>query len=139
MGDVGPTIEALLPRLKARTDRHFLDEALEACARHARAELDKHAVVGKRERHPSAISRRADFQTRCARTPSTPPTAVRRWSGAFATSTSTGANRTIVSLSHGTMANAMPQALGAAGGVSGSAGDRDVRETADWRCCWAIC
>ncbi len=110
VGDVGPTIEALLPRLNQRSDRHFLDEALKH-ARAARAELDKHAVIGARGViHPQYL---AELISRHAA-----PDAVYTADGGspmvwcLRHVTSTGANRTIVSLSHGTMANAMPQALG---------------------------
>jgi len=111
VGDVGPAIEALLPRLKPRTDRHFLDEALKH-AHDARAELEKHAVVGHRGViHPQYL---AELISKHAA-----PDAVYTADGGspmvwcLRHVTSTGVNRTIVSLSHGTMANAMPQALGA--------------------------
>ena len=125
VGDVGPTIDALLPRLNARTDHRFLDEALKH-ARDARAELEKHAVVGGRGViHPQYL---AELISRHAA-----PDAVYTADGGspmvwcLRHVTSTGANRTIVSLSHGTMANAMPQALGAQGGLSRPAGYRHVR------------
>jgi pyruvate dehydrogenase (quinone) len=42
-----------------------------------------------------------------------------RWFGCYANVPATGRNRTILSLTHGTMANAMPQALGAAAAFPG--------------------
>jgi pyruvate dehydrogenase (quinone) len=111
VGDIGPTLEALLPRLKAREDRGFLDAML-AKAHKAEAKLDARAVVGKGGHiHPQylaeLISGHADADAvYCADGGSPMVWCLRHVA-------STGRNRTIVSLSHGTMANAMPQALGA--------------------------
>lgn len=110
VGDIAPTIEALLPKLKARDDRDFLDASL-AEARKAEATLDRRAVAGSRAIHPQYLAE--TIATHAA------PDAVYTADGGspmvwcLRHVPSTGANRTIVSLSHGTMANAMPQALGA--------------------------
>ena len=111
VGDVGPTLDALLPMLDQHEDTAFLDHALKH-AQQAEEKLEKRAVEGKDGAiHPQylteLIARAAD------------PDAVYTADGGspmvwcLRHVPSTGRNRTIVSLSHGTMANAMPQALGA--------------------------
>ncbi|MEJ0024720.1 MAG: thiamine pyrophosphate-dependent enzyme [Rhizomicrobium sp.] len=110
VGDIAPTLEALLPRIDARDDRGFLDAAL-AEARKAEAKLDRRAVAGLGAIHPQYLT-----ETIAAHAA---PDAVYTADGGspmvwcLRHVPSTGANRTVVSLSHGTMANAMPQALGA--------------------------
>ena len=111
VGDIAPTLDALLPRIQARGDRAFLDEALEHLKK-AQAREEKHGVAGKGGAiHPQYLT---DLVARHAA-----PDAV------FTADTgspmvwclrhvpSTGHNRTLLSLTHGTMANALPQALGA--------------------------
>jgi pyruvate dehydrogenase (quinone) len=110
VGDIGPTLEALLPRLAAHSDRAFVDDAL---AREAKAEsrLEKRAVAGSGPIHPQflveTIARHAAPDAVFTADGGSPMVWCLRHIP------STGCNRTIVSLSHGTMANAMPQALGA--------------------------
>ncbi len=117
VGDVASTLDALLPRVAAKTDRHFLDEAL-VRHRRASAKLDKRARVGKGGAiHPQYL---ADLVARHAK-----PDAVLTADGGspmvwlLRHVPATGHNRTVVSLTHGTMANAMPQALGAAAACPG--------------------
>ena len=110
-GDVAATIDALLPRLEARDDRAFVDEALQH-AKRAVADLEKRAVVGHRGRiHPQylteTIARHAARDAVFAADVGSPMVWCLRHIPA------NGANRTLISLTHGTMANAMPQALGA--------------------------
>jgi pyruvate dehydrogenase (quinone) len=108
VGDIAPTLAALLPRIKERTDRAFLDASLNE-ARNAEAKLDRRA--GEKAIHPQYLA-----ETIAAHAA---PDAVYTADGGspmvwlLRHVPSTGANRSIVSLSHGTMANAMPQALGA--------------------------
>lgn len=111
VGDIAPTLEALLPRLKAREDRRFLDGALKHADK-AEAKLEARAVVGRSGViHPQYLTERIAAHA--------DPDAVFTADGGspmvwcLRHVPSTGRNRTIVSLSHGTMANAMPQALGA--------------------------
>jgi len=111
VGDVGPTLDALLPRIQARTDRGFLDEALKHNAK-AEAQQAKRAVVGKSGTiHPQYLTELISKHAR--------PDAVFTADGGspmvwcLRHIAATGQNRTVISLSHGTMANAMPQALGA--------------------------
>jgi len=111
VGDVGPTLDALLPLIKPKSDRGFLDEALKHNAK-AEAEHEKRAVVGKSGViHPQYLTELISKHAK--------PDAVFTADGGspmvwcLRHIASTGRNRTIISLSHGTMANAMPQALGA--------------------------
>ncbi len=117
VGDVASTVEALLPRVAVKTDRSFLDGALQR-HRKASARLDERARVGKGGSiHPQYL---ADLVARHAQ-----PDAVVTADGGspmvwlLRHIPATGRNRTIVSLTHGTMANAMPQALGAAAACPG--------------------
>jgi len=111
VGDVAPTLEALLPRIKPRDDGGFLETSL-SHARKALGALEKRAVVGKSGViHPQylteLISQHAAPDAVYTADGGSPMVWCLRHIAA------TGRNRTIVSLSHGTMANAMPQALGA--------------------------
>ena len=111
VGDIAPTIDALLPRLRQRDDASFLEDSLKRNRKahdrqEARAVEGSHGVV-----HPQFL---AETIARHAA-----PDAVYTADGGspmvwcLRHVPSTGMNRTLVSLSHGTMANAMPQALGA--------------------------
>jgi pyruvate dehydrogenase (quinone) len=110
VGDIAPTLEALLPKIEEHGDNAFLDAALSE-ARTAEAKLDRRAVPGSGAIHPQYVA-----ETIAAHAA---PDAIYTADGGSAMVwllrhvPSTGANRTITSLSHGTMANAMPQALGA--------------------------
>ena len=110
VGDIAPTLDALLPQIAQRTDRAFLDDALERAAK-AEDKLDKRAVAGSGPIHPQylteTIARHADVDAVFTADGGSPMVWCLRHVA------STGRNRTVVSLSHGTMANAMPQALGA--------------------------
>jgi pyruvate dehydrogenase (quinone) len=111
VGDVKATVEALIPRLTPRTDKSFLDECLKRYGE-ATQSLGKRATVGRAGGiHPQYLTRLID-----------------KYAADDAVFTADGGSpmvwllrhirasarrRTIVSLTHGTMANAMPQALGA--------------------------
>jgi pyruvate dehydrogenase (quinone) len=110
VGDIAPTLEWLLPRLTQRGDRRFLDEAL-GHMRMATDSLDKRAVPGRRGViHPQYLTEfiagQATQDAVYTADSGTPMVWCLRHVPA------TGVNRTLVSLTHGTMANAMPQALG---------------------------
>jgi len=110
VGDVGATLDALLPRVDAREDDGFLRKMLDLHDK-AQARLEDHAHKAAKPIHPQylteTIARHAS------------PDAVWTADGGSATVwclrhvPATGTNRTMISLTHGTMANAMPQALGA--------------------------
>jgi pyruvate dehydrogenase (quinone) len=111
-GHVAETLDALLPRLRRRRDREFLDEVLQAhgvAAKRIRA----HAEQGGKE---GAIrpERVADTVNRLA-SPSAIFTADTGMSCVWAARylTFREGQRFLASFGHGTMANAMPQAIGA--------------------------
>jgi len=111
VGDVRETLEALAPRIVRRADRAFLDDCL-AHRDRARKAQDRHAVADDaRPIHPQylavTVARHAARDAVFTADGGSPMVWCLRHVPA------TGRNRTIVSLTHGTMANAMPQALGA--------------------------
>jgi pyruvate dehydrogenase (quinone) len=110
VGDVAATVEALLPRIKVREDRAFLDVSLKRAAK-AEARNESRAVAGKSGAiHPQYLTELIAQHSE--------PDAVFTADGgspmvwALRHVPATGRNRTVISLTHGTMANAMPQALG---------------------------
>ncbi len=112
VGEVRPTIEALLPRLAERTERGFLDKAL-AHYRETRKGLDELAVgrPGRRPIHPQYLARMIDelaaddaIFTCDVGTPVV-------WAARYLTMN--GRRRLLGSFWHGSMANALPQAIGA--------------------------
>ncbi len=111
LGDVGTTIEALLPRLTLKTDRAHLDDSLSNYHK-ARKGLDELAV-GKPggTMHPQfvakTLSEAAAADAVITFDVGTPAIWVARYI------TMNGKRRLIGSLNHGSMANAMPQAIGA--------------------------
>ena len=116
VGQIDATLSALLARLKPREDRAFLDDALERHKK-ASAKLDKRAEPDKGAIHPQyladLVGRHAAPDAVLTADVGSPMVWLLRHVPA------TGRNRTIISLTHGTMANAMPQALGAAAAYPG--------------------
>ena len=111
VGDIEETVAALLPRLAARTDRHFLDDCL---GHHDKAmeALGKRATATEGGKiHPqylaSLIDRHATDDAIFTADAGSPMVWLLRHIKV------NGRRRTLTSLTHGTMANAMPQALGA--------------------------
>ncbi|CAN5916445.1 thiamine pyrophosphate-binding protein [soil metagenome] len=111
VGDIKATAAALLSRVKERTDRTFLDDCV---SRHDKAfeALDKRATVTENGRiHPQYLASLIDRYAS--------QDAIFTADGGSATVwllrhvKANGHRRTLISLTHGTMANAMPQALGA--------------------------
>jgi pyruvate dehydrogenase (quinone) len=112
VGDVGATIATLLPLLAEKSDRTYLDRAL-AHYREARTALDELAVgtPGRRPIHPQFLARMLDqvaaddavFTCDVG----TPTVWAARYLGM------NGRRRLIGSFWHGSMANALPQAIGA--------------------------
>ncbi|TAJ82408.1 ubiquinone-dependent pyruvate dehydrogenase [Reyranella sp.] len=112
VGTVADTVAALLPRLKPKTDRTFLDAALAHYAK-ARADLDKLAESkpGGKMIHPQYVARliseladddavfTCDVGTQSV------------WAARYLKMN--GKRRLIGSFNHASMANAMPQAIGA--------------------------
>jgi len=112
VGDVGATIEALLPRLDAKSDRRHLDASLAHYAK-AREGLDELAVghPGRKPIHPQFLAKTINdlaaddaVFTADVGTPTI-------WAARYLKVG--GGRRLIGSWNHGSMANAMPQAIGA--------------------------
>ncbi|UBF29326.1 ubiquinone-dependent pyruvate dehydrogenase [Kovacikia minuta CCNUW1] len=112
MGDVKQTLQALLPLLHTKTDRTHLDTSLEYY-RKTRAELDSHAigVAGNRPIYPeylaSVISELAAEDAIFTADVGSPTV----WAARYLKMTRD--RRLLGSFNHGSMANAMPQAIGA--------------------------
>jgi pyruvate dehydrogenase (quinone) len=111
-GDVGETLRGLLPHLQAKTDRSFLDKALNHY-RDSRENLDDLATgtPGKPLIHPQYLTKllndlaAEDAIFTCdVGTPTV-------WAARYLKMN--GQRRLLGSFNHGTMANAMPQAIGA--------------------------
>jgi len=112
VGDVGATLAALLPQLPVKEDRAHLDRAL-AHYRKTRRELNDLAVgePGKKPIHPQYLTRLVDELAA--------PDAIftcdvglpTLWAARYLTMN--GRRRLLGSFSHGSMASAMPQAIGA--------------------------
>ncbi|WP_295536437.1 ubiquinone-dependent pyruvate dehydrogenase [uncultured Pseudacidovorax sp.] len=118
VGDVGDTIAALLPLLEAHEDRGFLDAALAHYAK-ARTGLDELAVPAGAGRplHPQYVAERisalaADDAVFTADVGT--PTV---WAARYLKMN--GRRRLIGSFNHGSMANAMLQAMGAQAAAPG--------------------
>jgi pyruvate dehydrogenase (quinone) len=112
LGDVADTIEALLPRLEQKSDRAHLDDSL-ANYRKAREGLDDLAIgrPGHGPIHPQFVAKTiSELATDDAVfTFDVGTTTV--WAARYLKVN--GKRRLLSSLAHGSMANAMPQAIGA--------------------------
>jgi pyruvate dehydrogenase (quinone) len=111
VGDIKSTLTALLPRIQQKDDAAFLDKMLALNAK-TEQQLDKRAQIGRSGAiHPqyvaALVANHAEDNAIYTADGGSPMVWLLRHVKA------TGRNRTVVSLSHGTMANAMPQALGA--------------------------
>ncbi len=111
VGDVGATLTALLPRLRTKSDRRHLDESL-ARYRRVRKGLDELAqgTPGRKPIHPQYLTRlisEAAAEDAAFTFDVGTPTI---WAARYLTMT--GRRRLVGSLVHGSMANAMPQAIG---------------------------
>lgn len=110
VGDIAATLDALLPLVQPHTDQRFLSECLEH-HRKALASQGAHAKITTGLIHPQyiaeTIGKHADPDAIYTADGGSPMVWCLRHIQ------SSGRNRTLMSLTHGTMANAMPQALGA--------------------------
>ena len=111
IGDIKTTLSALLPQLEVKHDRAFLDKALEHYV-DARKELDDLATANDKQAiHPQYVaqqlSRYADEDAIFTCDVGTPTV----WAARYLKMN--GKRRLLGSFNHGSMANAMPQALGA--------------------------
>ncbi|WP_313622038.1 ubiquinone-dependent pyruvate dehydrogenase [Achromobacter sp.] len=118
VADVGDAISALLPQLTQRDDRAFLDAALQHY-RHARKDLDNLAVPTPAGRpiHPQYLARLVNEQAAedaiIAADVGTPTV----WAARYLSMN--GKRRLLGSFNHGSMANAMLQAIGAQAAAPG--------------------
>jgi pyruvate dehydrogenase (quinone) len=112
VGDVGATIEALLPRLKPRQDTAHLDDSL-ANYRRARHGLDELAAgtSGRKPIHPQHLTRLLSEHAADDAVFTFDVGTCTVWAARYLKVN--GRRRMIGSLAHGSMANAMPQAIGA--------------------------
>ena len=110
VGDIGPTLEALLPLLPEREDRSFLDECMEhrekALATRAKEEQPGEGELIHPQHLTALIDRHAADDALFTADGGSPMVWILRHIRV------NGRRRTLTSLLHGTMANAMPQALG---------------------------
>jgi pyruvate dehydrogenase (quinone) len=111
VGDVKAALEALTPRLTPRQDTSFLDDCVR---RHESAfrRLDERATVGRGGAiHPQYLAHLIDQYAADDAVFTADGGSPMVW--LLRHVRATGRRRTVASLTHGTMANAMPQALGA--------------------------
>ena len=111
IGDIKATLNAIQPRLQAKEDRTHLDAALKHYQT-ARSDLDALATASKRELiHPQYLAKKiselADDDTVFTCDVGTPTV----WAARYLTMN--GKRRLVGSFNHGSMANAMAQAIGA--------------------------
>ncbi len=112
VGDIGPTIEALLPQLHERTDSGFLDQMLAVKEKaFVKQDAPAHDLHSGKPMHPQfmveTIAQHADPNAIWAPDDGSPVVFCLRHVAA------TGHNRTIASYRHGTMAGGLSSALGA--------------------------
>jgi pyruvate dehydrogenase (quinone) len=118
IGDLGGTIAALLPKLKKKTDGSFLAKA-QAHYREARKALDELAVgkPGSKPIHPQYLAKIIDevADDDAVFTCDVGETTV--WAARYLHLN--GKRRLLGSMLHGSMANALPQAIGVQGAAPG--------------------
>ena len=109
VGSCKPTLAALLPLVNEKHDTKFL-ETCRTLYSSAMSKLNKKALPSKSTIHPQYLTElidkyATDYAVLCADVGSAMVWACRHFN-------TNGKRRTVISLKHGTMANAMPQALG---------------------------
>jgi pyruvate dehydrogenase (quinone) len=111
VGDVGPTLRALLPLLKDNPDRRHLDRATEHY-RKTRASLDELAVgtPGRRPIHPQQIAKALSDQAADDAVFTCDVGLPTVWAARYLAMN--GKRRLLGSFWHGSMANAMAQTIG---------------------------
>jgi pyruvate dehydrogenase (quinone) len=118
VGDVGATIEAVLPLLREKQDREFLDLAI-SHYRKARWDLDDLAVGSSRDRpiHPQQVAKALNDLAAEDAVFTCDVGLPTVWAARYLKMN--GKRRLIGSFWHGSMANAMAQAIGAQATVPG--------------------
>ncbi|QYE35632.1 ubiquinone-dependent pyruvate dehydrogenase [Polymorphobacter sp. PAMC 29334] len=112
IGDVRATIDALLPRLEPKRDRTHLDRSL-ARYREARKGLDDLAVgrAGRKPMHPQFVAKTLSDMASDDAVFTFDVGTTTIWAARYFKMN--GKRRLVGSLNHGSMANALPQAIGA--------------------------
>jgi pyruvate dehydrogenase (quinone) len=112
LGDVGDTLEALLARLEQKSDRAHLDDSL-ANYRKAREGLDDLAIgrPGHKPIHPQFVAKTLSELAADDAVFTFDVGTTTVWAARYLKVN--GKRRLLGSLAHGSMANAMPQAIGA--------------------------
>ena len=112
VGDVKATLEALLPQLTPKTDRDHLDDAVKHY-QSARQGLDDLATgePGRKPIHPQYVARVLDELAAADAIFSCDVGTPTIWAARYLTMN--GKRRLVGSFNHGSMANALPQAIGA--------------------------
>ncbi|WP_406299592.1 pyruvate dehydrogenase [Embleya sp. NBC_00888] len=112
-GDVRETLRALTPMVRARTDRRFLDrmlrkhaDALEGVVKAYTRKVEKHVPI-----HPEYVASILDEEAADDAIFTVDTGMCNVWAARYLTPN--GRRRVIGSFSHGSMANALPQAIGA--------------------------
>jgi pyruvate dehydrogenase (quinone) len=112
-GDVRETLRCLVPRVRPRTDRRFLDKmlkkhaaALEGVVRAYTRKVEKHTPI-----HPEYVASVLDELADDDAVFTVDTGMCNVWAARYLTPN--GRRRIIGSFSHGSMANALPQAIGA--------------------------
>ena len=112
-GDVGETIRALLPLLERKTDRAFLDSMLRDHARALEKVVDAYTRKVERMRpiHPEYVAAQLDELAADDAVFTVDTGMCNVWAARYLTPN--GRRRVIGSFRHGSMANALPHAVGA--------------------------
>ncbi len=111
VGDIKTTLTALLPALTVKTNRDFLDSALKHYHK-ARGDLDGLAVANDNQRiHPQYLAQQLSLHASEDAIFSCDVGTPTVWAARYLKMN--GKRRLLGSFNHGSMANAMPQALGA--------------------------
>lgn len=110
VGDVAATIEALLPQLREKPDHSHLDAALERWAKDCRAYDESADESDARLIHPQFVARMLDRLATDDAIFTADGGSPMVW--CLRHIRATAARRFLISLLHGTMANAYPQAMG---------------------------
>jgi pyruvate dehydrogenase (quinone) len=113
-GDVGATLRALLPLLDEKTDRAFLDRMLRHHAEALEHVVDAYTqrVEDHRPVHPEYVASVLDEELTDDAVVTVDTGMCNVWAARYITPT--GRRRIVGSFRHGTMANALPHAIGAA-------------------------
>src|SRR5689334_5440003 len=118
-GDVGATLRAVLPAVRPKADRRFLDRMLRAHAEKLEKVVAAYTtrVEDKRPIHPEYVAAVLDDELADDAIVTVDTGMCNVWAARYITAT--GKRRIIGSFRHGTMANALPHAIGASYGAPG--------------------